>query len=880
MSPFILPLSELNATLETVGGKGMSLAKLSRAGLPVPDGFHVTTDAYRHFVMDNGLQPRILEALKKRDVSNPAALELVAHKIGGFFDKGVIPAEVAQAISNAYANLSNQQSAIKNQKSVAVRSSATAEDLPEASFAGQQDTYLNIIGETAVLEAVKRCWASLWTARAIAYRAKQNIASEDVALAVIVQELVPADAAGVMFTANPLNGLRDQVVINAAWGLGEAVVSGTVTPDTITVDKHTSRMVHQQITEKQVMTVRMEMGTREQPVPDSKKNAPVLSERQVSELTRYGMQIELLYEAPMDIEWALADGKFAIVQARPITALPELQVKPPTEWKLPEPNGKYIRASIIEQLPEPLTPLFSTLGGSIIDDATRRLFAWMAGGKGLKPEIKLFETINGYGYMNVNFGLWNTVKMSLGQLFKLNWIFKQSEPRWRQARNHYVEVIQRWQAKSLGDYSAVELLDGVRALFGETMEIYTVLQTGPIATALGSETIFTQLYNHLIKKKGDPDASVFVMGFESVPIRAELALYNLAEWARTCARLTAHLIATPATQLTVELESADPPAGLNPEEWSEWQRRFKEHLAKYGHFTYDLDFSKTVAADDPAPLLESCRMYLLGKAGNPYARVQVLARQREQATQATLKRLHGPLHLIFRQRVQSAQKYAPLREDGLSDLGLGYPLLRKMLNELGFRLVQSGTLEQPEDVFWLSEQEVNQIASTLDQGRPLSSLKAAVQDRRAVCKAEQLVSPPMILPVGSKYMGMDVEKLTSGGPTEDPHIIKGFGSSQGKVTAPARVLLGPQDFDQMHPGDVLVAPLTTPAWTPLFALASAIVTDIGGPLSHSSIIAREYGIPAVLGTGVATRRIHSGQIITVDGTAGRVILGTDVKAEE
>jgi pyruvate,water dikinase len=149
-------------------------------------------------------------------------------------------------------------------------------------------------------------------------------------------------------------------------------------------------------------------------------------------------------------------------------------------------------------------------------------------------------------------------------------------------------------------------------------------------------------------------------------------------------------------------------------------------------------------------------------------------------------------------------------------------------------------------------------------------MKAAVQDRRAVWKAEQRVSPPVLLPVGSKYMGMDVEKLTSGGPTADPHMIKGFGSSQGKVTAPAKVLLGPQDFDQMRPGDVLVAPLTTPAWTPLFVLASAIVTDIGGPLSHSSIVAREYDIPAVLGTGVATRRIRSGQTITVDGSAGTV----------
>jgi len=870
MSPLILPLADQNAILETVGGKGMSLAKLSRAGLPVPGGFHVTTEAYRRFVADNGLQPRILEALKGADATQPTSLDTASGQISRLFADAPIPEEIAAAISAAYAGLKDAP--------VAVRSSATAEDLPEASFAGQQDTYLNITGEVAVLEAVKRCWASLWTARAIGYRLKNGIDQQSVALAVIVQELVPADAAGVLFTANPLNGRRDQVVINAAWGLGEAVVSGTVTPDTITVDKPSGHTLQRETAAKQVMTVRTEMGTREQLVPDSKKNMPVLSDGQVSELRRYGMQIEALYEAPMDIEWVLADGKFAILQARPITALPELQVKPATEWKLPDPKGLYMRASLIEQLPEPLTPLFSTLSGPIIEEATRRLFATMSGGKGLKRELSLFATINGYGYMNVNFGLWNTVRIGVGQMVKMNWIFKQSRSRWQQAHEHYLEVIRRWGAKPLGECTSVELLDGPRALFAETMEIYTVLQTGPIATALGSETMFNQFYNRLIKKKGDPDGSTFVMGFESMPIQAEQFLYDLAEWAQGRGKLAAHLTATPAAQLATELESADPPVGLDAGEWSEWQRRFREHLSKYGHFTYDLDFSKAVAADDPAPLLEACRMYLLGKAGSPYARVKALADRREQAAGAMLKRLHGPIRSIFNRQLLSAQKYAPMREDGLSDLGLGYPLLRRMLRELGRRLVQAGVLEQPEDVFWLNEQEAVEAAGVLDRERFPASMKATVRDRRTVWKAEQRLSPPVVLPVGSRYMGMDVEKLTSGGLTDDANVIKGFGSSQGKVTATARVLLGPEDFNQMRPGDVLVAPITTPAWTPLFTMASAIVTDIGGPLSHSSIVAREYGIPAVLGTGSATRLIHSGQTITVDGTLGKVTINPDERA--
>lgn len=864
MTRYILPLSDPSASLENVGGKGMSLARLVRSGLPVPGGFHITTDAYRLFVKENGIQLRILEALRTMDQSDPETLEPIAQRISGFFTGGRIPPELAGAISEAY----EPWQAIP----VAVRSSATAEDLPEASFAGQQDTYLNIRGTQAVLEAIQKCWASLWTARAIAYRARYSIALEDVALAVVVQELVFAEAAGVMFTANPVTGKRDELLITAAWGLGEAVVSGAVTPDTLTVEKATGQTLRRETAAKQVMTVRTAAGTEEQPVADDRKNVSVLSDEQVRQLAGYGTRIETLYGIPMDIEWALVGGKFSILQARPITALPEAPAKSTMEWKLPDPKAIYFRASIIEQLPEPLTPLFSTLGGSIIDTATRRLFAWMAGGKQIKQDTPLFETINGYGYMNINFGVWNTVLMSLAQLFKMNQFFKQSEPRWRQAHDHYLEVIRHWQAKPPEGYTASELLAGIHALTEETVHLYTVLQVGPIATALGSETLFTQLYNRLIRKKGDPDASIFVMGFESQPVRAEQSLYDLAEWARGRAGLAAYLGATPGTQQAVELESNLTPADLEAEEWGEWQRRFQEHLAKFGHFTYDLDFSKPVAADDPAPLLETCRMYLLGKAGSPYARVQNLALQREQAAQAMLKRLHGPKLWIFRSQMHSAQKYAPLREDGLSDLGLGYPLLRKMAHELGTRLMRSGVLEQPQDVFWLTEQEADQAAAALDKGQLPASMKAAVLERRAVWKAEQQLTPPMILPVGSKYMGMDVEKLTKGGPSDDEHVIKGFGSSQGMVTATARVLLGPQDFGQMRPGDVLVAPITTPAWTPLFALAAAIVTDIGGPLSHSSIVAREYGIPAVLGTGVATRRIHSGQTISVDGGAGTVTL--------
>ncbi|HEX7976639.1 MAG TPA: PEP/pyruvate-binding domain-containing protein, partial [Anaerolineales bacterium] len=232
-----LPLDTPGATLEQVGGKGASLARLATAGLPVPPGFHITTGAYRSFVAENHLQERILAFAAAVDPHDPRTLEAAATGIARLFAEATIPGEIAEAIHLAYARLGGEETA------VAVRSSATAEDLPEMSFAGQQETYLNIHGIANVLVAVKRCWASLWTARALGYRARHQIAPEQVSLAVVVQTLVAAQAAGILFTANPMTGSRDQAMINAAWGLGEAIVSGLVTPDSIVVDKATGALI-------------------------------------------------------------------------------------------------------------------------------------------------------------------------------------------------------------------------------------------------------------------------------------------------------------------------------------------------------------------------------------------------------------------------------------------------------------------------------------------------------------------------------------------------------------------------------------------------------------------------------------------------------------
>jgi phosphoenolpyruvate synthase/pyruvate phosphate dikinase len=875
-SEVVLPLADPGAALETVGGKGASLARLVTAGLPVPDGFHVTTKAYRRFVAENDLQPGIVAALEPVDVSQPATLEAASTTIRALFAAAQTPPDVAAAIALAYADLAGRDPV------VAVRSSATAEDLPEASFAGQQDTFLNVDGVGEVLEAVKRCWASLWTARAIGYRARQGIGAEGLSLALVVQTLVPAEAAGILFTANPVTGRRDQAMISAAWGLGEAVVGGLVTPDALIVDKASGAVLERQTADKQVMTARVNGGTEQQPVPAELRRAPVLDDETAAELVRLGIQIEELYGRPMDIEWALADGKLAIVQARPITALPEPEVPVPAEWPMPDPKGPYTRGSITDLMPDPLTPLFATTGLAAINAAMARTMKELIGGEAAALG-GLLTTINDYAYQHAKLGCRDWLWVLFRMLPAFPRLLRNAEWHYRSvALPRYAEAVARWRSRSPRDLAAAQLLDGAVDLTDAMADYLTALQVDALGTAAGTEGLFTAVYNKLVRREGDPPAATLLLGADSLPIRSEKALYDLALWCRERSEqsehgdLAAYLLEMPSGRLAAQWADSAAPPGVGSDDWHEWQRRFGEHLAQFGHSLYDLDFAKPLPADEPLPLLETLKLYIRGGGTNPHERQQGLLEQREAAVQVALSRVKGLKLRLLRWTLRFAQTFAQVREDCIFDIGLGYPVLRPMLRELGRRFVEAGALAEADDIFWLERAEVEHAAGALDRGRALAAtlrVTGLVRKRKAVWQAEERATPPQQLPPKGRVMGIKVDAFLAVSAEEQMGaVLKGVAASPGKVTAPARVLLGPENFDTMQPGDILVAEMTTPAWTPLFAMAAGIVTDVGGPLSHGSIVAREYGIPAVLGTGVATQRIQSGQVITVDGAAGLVTL--------
>jgi len=879
MTHYVLPLNASQATLDIVGGKGASLAKLANAGLPVPGGFHVTTAAYKQFVAENDLQSRILAALQDVDATQPTTLETASAHIRALFTQSPIPPTIAEVIRAAYlalpvSSLLTPNSSLltpHSQLPVAVRSSATAEDLPDASFAGQQDTYLNIQGVDAVLDAVRRCWASLWTARAISYRARQGIDPDAVSLAVVVQALVFADAAGIMFTANPLNGRRDQAVINAAWGLGEAVVGGLVTPDSYTVDKADGQVVAREIAYKQTMTVRTAEGTEEQPVSASLRQTPSLTEAQIVELGQLGVQIETLYGMPMDVEWCLADGRFFVVQARPITTLPpEAPVAPSIAWTLPNPKGQYMHASIADFMPNPVSPLFETLAiPTIARVGVKEVLRPLTRSEPILPDY--IVTLNSYVYINAGYNLrewWWIVTRMMASMPRM---LRDAIPLWRdEIRPRYVATVARWRDRAPEALAIDELWAGIQEVNAAAMLHFASLLVATTGASAGSEMLFSNVYNKLIRRKGDPEAPVFLMGYDSTPILAEKSLYDLAEWTRAHPDLTDYLLATPTADLVAAFFSPSPPLHLS---LSDFHARLQAHLAAYGHIIYDLDFAKGLPCDDPAPLLETLKMYLRGEGTNPHERQRATEERREQAVESTRARLKGLRRWVFDKTLKLGQTMAQVRENALADIGLGYPVLRGLLRELGRRCAQGGGIAEAEDIFWLQAEEVRAAVAALERGEPLAALVEEVARRKTRHAALARVVPPPMLPPRKKYMGIDMAFFTPA--SEESQVggtLKGIAASAGQVTAPACVLHGPEDFDQMQPGCVLVAATTTPAWTPLFAMAAAVVTDIGGPLSHGSIVAREYGIPAVMGTGVATRRIRNGQPLTVDGNAGTVTL--------
>ncbi|MET1065468.1 MAG: PEP/pyruvate-binding domain-containing protein [Arthrobacter sp.] len=872
--------------LPDVGGKAANLGELMRAGLPVPAGFCLTTHAYRHATSPAGLDAvhAALAATAPDNLSRLAGLAGDARRLVLAAD---VPADIAEAVRAAYA-------ALGTDAPVAVRSSATAEDLPFASFAGQQDTFLNVVGIDAVLTAVRQCWASLWTDRAVSYRATHGISPSTVALAVVVQRMVNAAVAGVLFTANPVTGRRHEAVIDASPGLGEAVVSGAVNPDHFVVDSATQLILERRIGSKGVAILPLPGGGTERVVQSDAGQQPCLDDAQLAALDLLGRRAEVHFGAPQDLEWAIDGGGVPwLTQSRPITTL----------YPLPERrhpgNGTrvYLCFSLAQGLTRPLTPMglagFRLIASSValaahfdvpvphdgpapLNQAGQRIFFDLtpvvrsAIGRAIVPRVfDVMETRSATVlrqlFQDPRFSVtvrspWPVVRhvapvAARGRVPEslLRALFRPEAALRRVER--FGERFRAALAVPAGS-TPVQRLDHVERILGR--ELFQVVPNVLPLPALGFALLAAA--GRLLGDSAGPGALQPVLrGIpNNVTTEMDLALWQLASAIRADAGSAAAFDGAALPDLVRRYRAGELPAVI--------QSGLAGFLARYGHRAVaEIDLGMPRWSDDPAHILGVLANYLRLDDPNQAPDRQFSKAAREAASQvewlAAAAGERGKVRAaLVRAALKRTRMFAGLRELPKYHIVEGLAAARGQLQVIGTELADAGRIGDADDVFFLDLAEVRDGLN----GRALQHVVAQRREKYALELGRRHI-PRVLLSDGT-----EPEALHTAGPEAGTlGTLTGTPASAGTVTAKARVILEPQGA-HLEPGEILVAPSTDPGWTPLFLTAGGLVMEMGGPNSHGAVVAREYGIPAVVGVPDATSRIVSRQSITVDGAAGTV----------
>jgi pyruvate,water dikinase len=874
---FTVELHRLGAEdLPRVGGKAANLGELIKVGFPVPPGFAVTTAAYEQVAADAGLD-RVLGAEPAR-LGEQARAALLATSA---------PAAVADAVRTAYLGLGDDVA-------VAVRSSATAEDLPWASFAGQQDTYLNVVGADAVLDAVRRCWASLWTDRAVSYRATNGIDHAAVQLAVVVERMVDAQVAGVLFTADPVTGKRSRTVIDASPGLGEAVVSGAVNPDHVVVEDSGGAgitIVEHRLGDKAVEVRPLPGGGTKQVTRMGGESQASLTESQIRALVSLGRRVEAHYRAPQDIEWAIdAAGTPWLTQARPITTL----------HPLPSPGGEglrvYLCASLAQGLTRPLTPMGLSafrvvtataarigFGLAVADELAGPPAYRVAGGRAFADVTPVLRSSIGRALIPRLLDIMESRSAAvLRSLFDDPRLALRPASRWRFARRVLKVAIRfrvpvtvalslLWPAAArrrvdrVGDRlrALTTVPPGITPAQRLDQAVRVLSQVFPIlpsvfpvaATGLGLLAVTQKV------AAGELDDATSHEVLRSLPYNTttemDLELWALGTRLRSDPAAAAALRGTPAADLAARYREGALPAEL--------QRGLAAFLGRHGHRAVaEIDVGVPRWAEDPTYVLGVLANYLRldDPASAPdlvFARGAQAALTAVAAVVARVRRRSRLRAVLVRVGLRRVRQLAGMRETHKDYLIRLLAHVREQIGAVGTDLAARGLLDEPGDVFFLELAEVRSALGGADH-RELVTLRRAEYDR----ELRRRRVPRVLLSDGT-----EPEALAAPASSDVAGALIGTAASAGTVTAPARVVLDPVGA-HLEPGEILVVPSTDPGWTPLFLTAGGLVMEMGGPNSHGAVVAREYGIPAVVGVPDATVRISTGQEVTVDGAAGLV----------
>ncbi|MBC2147604.1 phosphoenolpyruvate synthase [Listeria booriae] len=860
MNNYVLEFEKIDQTNKAlVGGKGANLGECAKiSGVQVPTGFCLTTEAYQRAVSENEVLQALLHQLSAQKITNQDQISKIGQSIRVLIEEIEIPQEIEAEITDHLAKIGSEQA-------YAIRSSATAEDLPTASFAGQHDTYLNIIGKTEILKHIKKCWASLFTDRAIIYRIQNNFEHTDVQLSVVIQQMVFPSASGILFTADPITGNRKTLSIDASFGLGEALVSGLVSADVYKVQENT-------IIEKNIATKKLAIysiktgGTETKSLPADQQTNQTITDHQILQLEQLGRSIEAYFGKPQDIEWCLADDQFYIVQSRPITTLFPIPKEADKE------NHVYLSVGHQQMMTDPIKPLglafyllitpapMRIAGGRLFVDITPNLAA---------PASREI-LINGIG---------------------------QSDPLMKDAietivaREGFIETNTTEEARPIPTPSADKPIENIPE----------------IATSLiaNNEASLAKLKQTIQTKSG---SAVFDLILEDIPefkrvlfntdnLRVLLSAMNAATWLNEKMQewlgeinVADTLSQSVDNNITAEmgLELLDVADAIRPypevitflqntkdpnflEKLGDLQGgeaahdAIKTYLDKYGmRCAGEIDISRTRWSEDPTILipmiLSNIKNFQPNASHQKFEQARQEALQKEQDLLARLKNLPDGEQKAAKTKevITVLRNLTGYREYPKYGMINRYFVYKQALLKEAAQLVQARIIKEPEDIFYLNFEELHEVVRTgqLDY--------TIITTRKADYNQFDKLTPPRVLTsdgeiITGKYKR---ENLPS-------DAIIGLPVSSGTIEGRARVILNMADAN-LEEGDILITPFTDPSWTPLFVSIKGLVTEVGGLMTHGAVIAREYGLPAVIGVENATTRIQDGDHIRVNGTEGYI----------
>ncbi|MDA1967820.1 phosphoenolpyruvate synthase [Bacillus cereus] len=865
MSSFVLDFQEIEKVqLSLVGGKGLNLGELTNIqGIQVPEGFCVTTLGYEKAIEQNEEFQTLLQQLTKLKMEERAQIGEMSKKIREVIMAVQIPSDVVESVAHYLSRFGNEHA-------YAVRSSATAEDLPYASFAGQQDTYLNIIGEEAILQHVRKCWGSLFTERAVTYRMQNGFEHNQVSICVVIQKMVFPEASGILFTADPITSNRKVLSIDASFGLGEALVSGLVSADNYKVKE--DEIVEKVIaTKKLAIYGRKEGGTERKKIAPNKQKVQTLTEQQILQLARIGRQIEAYFGCPQDIEWCLVDDTIYIVQSRPITTL----------YPIPEVNDGenhvYISVGHQQMMTDAMKPLglsffllttsapMRKAGGRLFLDATQRLAS---------PASRDY-LINTLGKSDP------LVRDALTTIVKRDNFIKllpddekgksvgksvppaNSQPEIENDPAIVTNLIQNSQASLEELKQNMQLKSGVDVLdfiLEDIQQLKKVLfNPQSIAVIMAGMNASTWINEKMEQWLGEKNAADMLSQSVQNNVTSEmgLALMDVADVIR------------PYKEVITYLQHVEDDSFLNElvqfKGGEEARDAILTFLNKYGmRCSGEIDITKTRWSEKPTTIipmiLNNIRDFEYGASKRKFEEGLQEALKKEEELVDRLQHLSGGKQKVeeTKRMIRNIRNFIGYREYPKYGMINRYFIYKQALLKEAEKLVQSGVIREVDDIYYLTFEELHEVVCTNKLDYEL------MQKQKNDYKLYEKLTPPRI-------MTSDGEIITGKYKRENlpDDAIVGLPVSSGVIEGRARVILNMEEAN-LEEGDILVTAFTDPGWTPLFVSIKGLVTEVGGLMTHGAVIAREYGLPAVVGVENATKLIKDGQRIRVHGTEGYI----------